>query len=83
MLMSSKNRQICHKYKMNISEVKNILDKYHLDHKFEFADQKLCKSCGVNYVKNKDTCYECEISFNFVHMFITFLLFCLFFKSVI
>lgn len=73
MITSSRNRKICDKYKMNMSEVKYILDKYHLDHNFKIDNRKLCKTCGAK--NNQSTCHECKISFNLFYMFLIFLTF--------
>ena len=54
MQMSNKNKLLYSKYKMKMSEVKYILDKYHLDHSF-ILPKNICKNC-LNYTNN-NICY--------------------------
>ena len=70
MKMSNKNKLLYSKYKMSMSEVKYILDKYHLDHKFIFH-KNICKNC-LNYT-DKIICYNCY--FNFIFYFLVILFF--------
>ena len=73
MIMSYKNKLLYSKYRMSMSEVKYILDKYHLDHKF-IVHRNICKTC-LNYTNCENVCYKCNLIFIFYFIVIIFFLY--------